>query len=225
MESFAPNTIDLSKINGGVRYQNGDLVSPEAINSPIEASAWAQEQAQKAKEVSSSAETMAAAALDKVQGALGTETAFSLLDVYQIGTVFITTSYANPAALFGGFWLRIKDAFLWASGDISSITYTENGVSVTKSLSVGDRGGEVSHTLTIDEMPYHAHGVGYAGGTQYQDNAPYALNHCITYNPSNIIEPSQWVGGNVPNNNMPPYYSVNAWVRVTEEEFNANESL
>ncbi len=37
MENFVPQTFSASDINDGARYQNGDIVSAEAINAPIEA--------------------------------------------------------------------------------------------------------------------------------------------------------------------------------------------
>ena len=42
MSEFKPSKINLNKINGGQRYNNGDGVGAEAINSAIEASAFAQ---------------------------------------------------------------------------------------------------------------------------------------------------------------------------------------
>lgn len=222
MASFAPNKIDLSQIHSGQRYQNGDIVSPEAINAPIEASSWAQETADKANKMSAEALSKADQALN--YGIGNTQGTFPALTAYPIGAFFITRNSANPAELFGGYWLRIKDAFLWASGDKASITYTENGVSVTKSLSVESRGGEYNHTLTESEMPRHYHDLpikyndagGYRGISSWADN-------CVIIDDGSYR--SQERGSSQPHNNMPPYYAVNAWVRVTEEEFNANESL
>lgn len=42
MASLTPQKIVLSNINGGQQFANGDVVTPEAINSPIQASAYAQ---------------------------------------------------------------------------------------------------------------------------------------------------------------------------------------
>ena len=42
MASLTPQKIVLSNINGGQQFANGDIVTPEAINSPIQASAYAQ---------------------------------------------------------------------------------------------------------------------------------------------------------------------------------------
>lgn len=42
MANFTPKKIDLSKINGGNRYEDGSGVRPSTFNDPIEASAYAQ---------------------------------------------------------------------------------------------------------------------------------------------------------------------------------------
>lgn len=42
MASLTPQKIVLSNINGGQQFADGDVVTPEAINSPIQASAYAQ---------------------------------------------------------------------------------------------------------------------------------------------------------------------------------------
>lgn len=219
MASFAPNKIDLSQIHNGQRYQNGDIVSPEAINAPIEASSWAQQIAEEAV-------VKADQALN--YGIGNTQGTFPVLAAYPIGTFFITRSSTNPAELFGGFWLRIKDAFLWASGDTASITYTEMGVSVTKSLSVGSRGGEITHKLTVEEMPSHTHEANHIARPIIEGGAVWGnLEGSGTVGATIYwggVETTS-TGGNKAHNNMPPYYAVNAWVRVTEEEFNANESL
>lgn len=225
MSSFTPNKIDLSQINSGHRYQNGDIVSPEAINAPIEASAWAQETADKANKMSEEAVSKAEQALN--YGIGNTQGTFPALTAYPIGALFITINSANPAELFGGFWLRIKDAFLWASGDTASITYTKNGISVTESLSAKSRGGEYSHKLTIEEMPAHYHKTSHGVFNSPTESNELAYNWGSSYQrPQGTgVITTTTVGGGQDHNNMPPYYAVNAWVRVREEEFNKNESL
>lgn len=231
MASFAPNKIDLSQIHNGQRYQNGDIVSPEAINAPIEASAWAQETADKANKMSEEAVSKAEQALN--YGIGNTQGTFPVLAAYPIGTFFITRSSTNPAELFGGFWLRIKDAFLWASGDIKLHQYNKDGVFTEESLSVGSRGGEFAHSLTEEELASHSHRV-----EAFTLNYPYAVTGGGAQNGTTIGDATGGLaqlhvpahettatGYGYPHNNMPPYYAVNAWVRVTEEEFNANESL
>lgn len=66
----------------------------------------------------------------------------SSLDIYPIGSIYMSVNDVNPATIFGGTWQRIKDKFLLASGD----TY-ENGAT----------GGEATHTLNANEIPTHNH--------------------------------------------------------------------
>lgn len=42
MASFTPSTFDISSINGGKRFEEGDGITAEATNAPIEASLYAQ---------------------------------------------------------------------------------------------------------------------------------------------------------------------------------------
>ena len=80
-------------------------------------------------------------------------------ELYPVGSIYMSTTNTSPASMFGGTWEQIKDCFLWATGDTTSITYTENGTSVTKLLTAGSRGGEATHTLTANEMPAHNHNL------------------------------------------------------------------
>ena len=71
-------------------------------------------------------------------------TDFSLLDVYPIGSIYMSVESTNPGTLFGGTWEQIKDKFLLASGD----TYQP-----------GTTGGDASYTFTINltNLPQHRH--------------------------------------------------------------------
>lgn len=55
---------------------------------------------------------MSAADKAKLDGILGS--------VYPVGAVYISVTEVDPAALFGGTWAQIKDAFLFAAGDDES---------------------------------------------------------------------------------------------------------
>lgn len=79
----------------------------------------------------------------------------NLLDIiYPIGSIYYAYGTAtSPASTVGGTWSRINDRFLWFTGTDSNI---------------GKTGGEMAHTLTLTEMPTHAHGAtckGSVGGT------------------------------------------------------------
>lgn len=127
--------------------------------------------------------------------------------IYPVGSIYLSVESTSPASLFGGSWERIEDRFLLAAGD---------------SYSIGDTGGEATHTLTIGEMPEHAHSIGNKpgmGGTPqewfnqwewYIKDAWYQFNSGTT----TLASRTQYSGSGNPHNNMPPYYTVYMWKRV-----------
>lgn len=68
----------------------------------------------------------------------------NLLDIiYPIGSIYYAYGTAtSPASTVGGTWSRIENKFLW-------FTETDSNI--------GKTGGEMAHTLTINEMPSHNH--------------------------------------------------------------------
>lgn len=74
--------------------------------------------------------------------------------------------------------------------------------------SIGTTGGEESHTLMLDELPTHTHDAGNLSvmgatnsGTGGADGGPVA--RAMT---QNVTGNTADAGGNLPHNNMPPYY-------------------
>ena len=157
-----------------------------------------------------------------------------LLDfVHPVGSIYWSSNDTDPATLFGGTWVRIKDKFLWAMGDSDTLNST---------------GGKKTHTLTIDEMPSHNHifrgikntvnvsggnhshpynyreaGVGSSslGGTRatafplgytgYSGN----LSMSGEFTPSGNIDNTGGINGiTQPHNNMPPYIVKYCWERT-----------
>lgn len=100
---------------------------------------------------------------------------------------------------FAGTWEQIKDVFILAAGDIYQ----------TKTS-----GGEATHILTIDEMPSHTHdAVSTAGSNSSVNLFPFQMtqqNHRTV--DKNVIRPT---GGGQAHNNMPPYYCVYCWKRIS----------
>lgn len=141
----------------------------------------------------------------------------SILDyIYPVGVIIETTDKNfNPSEYWGGTWKRIKGKCI--VGVDESVDYF-NASAVT--------GGEVSHTLTSDEIPAHTHhfmkdsctliwgrgdsdvyvpnGVVYAGG---------ATNNALcTY--QNICNKTDSTGGGHSHNNLQPYYTAYIWERT-----------
>lgn len=128
---------------------------------------------------------------------LGASAWLTAQGAYPIGSVYINVGDVNPAILFGGTWERLGGRFLLGADS----TYA-----------AGSTGGEAAHTLTVDEMPKHNHGLdnyNSAGNAtpfltvQHQDKIGYGGNVQTMY-----------AGGSKAHNNMPPYLSVYMWKRT-----------
>lgn len=118
-----------------------------------------------------------------------------LLDwMYPVGSIYLAYSHDNPAELFGGTWVRIENAFLWA---------------IDEKGRIGITGGEVEHTLTVDELPSHSHTT-YRTMTGKSDSEIYIPSQSGT---ASGVETTA-TGGGKPHNNMPPFIQVSAWRRT-----------
>lgn len=119
----------------------------------------------------------------------------SLLDyIYPVGSIYLSYSHTSPATLFGGTWVRIENAFLWA---------------VDSSGQIGLTGGEKTVTLTTAQLPAHSHGSVYsqhASGTK--DKAWYNTSG------SSVAYGAVETGSGQAHNNMPPYIQVSVWRRT-----------
>ena len=74
---------------------------------------------------------------------------------------------------------------------------------------VGNAGGEISHTLSINEIPSHRHPIYTRDG--YSGAASYPVGRA-GYNTSNDTTYTGFTGGGQPHNNMPPYGA--AWAMI-----------
>lgn len=83
----------------------------------------------------------------------------TLLDVYPVGSIYMSINNVSPQVLFGGTWQQIKDTFLLSAGDTHS---------------AGSTGGEENHTLSESEMPSHNHAF---TGTANQSTSSKNLAH------------------------------------------------
>ncbi|MGX7328254.1 DUF859 family phage minor structural protein [Enterococcus bulliens] len=129
----------------------------------------------------------------------------SLLDLeYPIGDLKLTTNSQNPAVTIGGTWERYGKGRVLVGVDESDSDFS----------SVGKTGGEKSHTLTINEMPSHAHGqrvTTNSGGTGIRSDWVKDGSGFQSY-PQGIN--TEAIGGGRGHNNLQPYTIVYMWRRT-----------
>lgn len=124
----------------------------------------------------------------------------ALLDlIFPVGSIYMNyNSSSSPANTLGGSWKRIYNQFLIGAGD----DYT-----------IGSTGGEVTHLLTVNEMPSHTHTVPVTTSNTASGSSPnYPFLHHADSGVYTTVSSS--TGNNVPHNNMPPYRAVWMWRRT-----------
>lgn len=121
--------------------------------------------------------------------------------IYPVGSIYIAYNHTNPSTLFGGTWERIEQAFLWAC---------------SPSQGIGNTGGEMTHTLTQDELPSVQMDIKVDSGGwlgYYNTNATSGNGIAgLGYNTGSRLYAE--FGGGKPHNNMPPYIQVSMWRRT-----------
>lgn len=126
--------------------------------------------------------------------------------IYPVGSIYMSVNSTNPSSYFGGTWSVI------AQGR----TLVGVNTSDTDFASAGKTGGEKKHTLTIEEMPNHAHEQYVtanpgSGGHGIRRDWDEDANGLSTY-PQGCSTSS--VGGGNSHNNLQPYYCVYIFKRT-----------
>lgn len=141
--------------------------------------------------------------------------------VYPIGSYYETSDVNfDPNDSFVGEWS------LEESGRVH--------VSAGVGYNIGKKGGEATHTLTVDELPDHRHAFTTDSAGSHNHRAGYKRKdaygkgtfdgqHWSNYNAGEVKTTSDGAhthtgttdgaGGTQPHNNMPPYITVNRWHR------------
>ena len=126
-----------------------------------------------------------------------------LKKAYPIGSVYINASNAtNPASLLGfGTWVAFGAGKVMVGLDAGDTSFD----------TVGETGGEKTHTLTTTEIPSHNHGLGSygdpsTGGTYYYKTTRVSNQFGAGY--------TENTGGGGSHNNLQPYIVVYFWKRT-----------
>ncbi len=116
------------------------------------------------------------------------------LEAYPVGAVYMSWSSTSPASLFGGSWVAITGRFPYFNAGTGA-------------------GGSNTHTLTVNEMPSHAH-MPSSGGVFITSGAADAMNFAAGNYHRSHEQYTSWVGGSGAHNNMPAYQTLYAWRRT-----------
>lgn len=120
--------------------------------------------------------------------------------IYPVGSIFISTSSANPSTTMGGTWTRYGQGRVLVGVNESDTDFS----------TAGKTGGEKTHLQTVDEMPSHTHGFRGGGENNYVRVEP-----STTYGYSgNSDKTTNATGGNKPFNIMQPYITTYMWLRT-----------
>ena len=184
----------------------GSPAAEQYFTALTEAAAKASESADKAAEAAATFKTdatlsVAGKAADAEATGAALDGKASLLQVYPVGAIYISTVSASPASLFGGTWEQLKDRFLLGAGG---------------SYSAGAMGGAASITHK------HEAPVGMGGGYGYFDIRNGTINRGVSSGQGGAISLQTSTITTIPRsytseetiNNMPPYLAVYMWKRV-----------
>ena len=123
-----------------------------------------------------------------------------LLEImFPIGSRYTTQDNINPSEILGfGIWERFNAKIALGLDETDTDFDT-----------IGKTGGEKTHTLTVEELPSHTHGIGIEYTVVSGSDTPR-----LTSNPQNATSMTSATGSNQPHNNMQPYEVVGyMWIR------------
>ncbi len=126
------------------------------------------------------------------------------LAVYPVGSIYITTSAANPGILFGGVWRAFAPGRVLVGINPSDSDFSTSG----------KMGGSKTHTLTVDETPKHVHTQSLHWSAQ-EGNSSVVSPALETNDPReySTYPTTGETGGGQPHNNLQPYITCYMWRR------------
>lgn len=127
------------------------------------------------------------------------KTTYYFVPYYPIGSIMYLSTTFNPNGFYIGKWEQITDVFLYACGPKHK---------------AGETGGEEMHKLTVGELPIHRPKVGVPFYGTGKFGYPLMQSGYSEYQSQENDALLEYVGGDQPHNNMPPYRAVYVWERV-----------
>lgn len=144
--------------------------------------------------------------------------------VYPVGSIYLSVNNVNPATLFGGTWVQIKDTFLLAAGD----TYSNGGTGGSADAVVvshnhtqnahSHKPASTSLKFLVSDTNVAINGTKRAfpaSGTSayfvYASDPGSGINEDSTT--QSVTATNIATGAAATGKNMPPYLAVNIWRR------------
>lgn len=127
---------------------------------------------------------------------------YKMIDnAHPVGSYYLTETDTNPSAILHvGTWVQLKDRMLIGCGD---------------SFAISSEGGEITHTLTINEMPSHTHNFIDRPRLWAEQNTSSNDIICAhTTAANNMVYATYATGGDQPHNIMNPYHACFIWRRT-----------
>lgn len=119
------------------------------------------------------------------------------------GELYAAADYPRLFDRLGYYWGGSGDNFR-----VPQLQYLFLRGAIGESMPLGDLGGEASHTLTIQEMPAHAHQTHYHQGyVPIGELVPGAAGTIVSWEGNSV-------GGGLPHNNEPPYIAMHFIIRA-----------
>lgn len=146
--------------------------------------------------------------------------------IYPVGSIYMSMNSTSPATLFGGTWLPLQGRFLLGAGYNDANTTTKYGDIPANVFDrpAGERGGEIAHKLTIDEMPSHNHPhimindnhlTIWANSNSLGGSAIKMDSLHVQGGANNNFFTTGYRGADSAHNNLPPYVAVYMWRRYS----------
>lgn len=123
--------------------------------------------------------------------------------LYPVGSIYISTNANfNPQTAWGGTWMKTADGRCL--------------IGANSTYPLGSKGGESSHTLTVDELPTHRHKISRVNwyNSQQSGGLSFSITEQSNLKVDGETQQSGPTGGGEPHNNMQPYLAVYIWERT-----------
>ena len=128
----------------------------------------------------------------------------TLLDIYPVGSIYLSVNNTNPGSLFGGTWVE------WGSGRVPVGVNTNDSNFNT----VEKTGGSSTVTLTTQQIPSHSHSLFY-GQYNYTSPGPASSAICLGgVDATSTNVKTNDTGGGQSHNNLQPYITCYMWKRT-----------